>query len=66
MELLQGNDINDMMVLWPRVNTDNMKVVRKIGFNILYKYFISDPTHEFKALKGLFSPFQVTPRKITH
>ena len=42
MELIQGNDINDMILLCPRVNTDNLKVVRKIGFNILYKYFISD------------------------
>ena len=54
MELIQGNDINDMMLLWPRVNTDNLKVVRKIGFNILYKYFILDPKYEFKELKGLF------------
>ena len=53
MELLQGNEINDMMVLWTRVNTNNLKVVRKIGFNILYKYFISDPTRGFKAVKGL-------------
>ena len=66
MELIQGNDINDMMLLWPRVNTDNLKVVRKIGIKILYKYFISDPRREFKALKGLFFPFQGTPRKITH